>query len=401
MRKFWYAASIALISMVCLASCSDDDAPNWEGKIPSATYTDANGLTLNVNGAPMVGKTAKIDVKGDKATVTLNSSFNLAEIPDLPQGLGTVIEGPGVLPGSAETVLNVTLEETQGGAAFSGKDETQFCTFEYNGKATESSIEINITNVVLKDKSLVGSYRLLPYNVNEDWESDEYGTVYSEPIYVKWESTASLDLFGSPMKPADLIKLLMTMPLLEDMTVRIPDMLCANLQNVRLGETGDITATYLDNEADTETPTYIQSPANIAQYIVESNGNMRLWLNPQAIIKDATRADTGIDINNLLGNIIVQLSPMLKDGVPLRYRVDGANTTIYLDTQTILPLLKTNVSPLLRNEEVINRLVAIIAADESMASLAPMIPAILRSAADVIDGTTTLEVGLNLTTAAN
>lgn len=402
-KKFLYSASVAIV-MACFSSCSNDDGPKHPvSSIPSATYTDATGMALSVNGESMVGKTAKIDVDSDNpslATITLSSTFNLADIPDIPADLGTtVLQGPGVIPGSPTTVLNVTLKEVKSGeATFAGTEESEYCTYEYSGKATKSSIEINITNVKLKDQSLAGLYRLLPYNVNEDFESDDYGTVYSEPIYVKWESTADLDLLGTPMKPADLIKLLMSMPLLNDMNTRIPDMLCTLMKDVRLGDDGSIIANYADINSELETPIYQLSPANMAQYVLTGDNTMRFWLNPQAIMKATVRAEAGININNLLGNVIAQLAPMLKDGVPMRYKVNGDNTTIYLDTATLLPLLKNNVVPLLRDENIVNQLVDLVSADESMSFIAPMLPSMIESAANVINGTTTLEIGLNLTT---
>lgn len=406
MKKFMCIAAMSLFVMASFTSCSDDDEPKQEINIPSGVYSDSQGLTLTVNGEPMIGKTAEFTPNASdpsKATITLKSTFDLASIPNVPGSLATLnFEGPGVIPGSPVTVLKVDLVEVKGDAAkFSGKDENEYCTFEYNGSVSDSSIEINFTNVTLKDLSLAGFYRLLPYNVNEDFESDEYGTVYSEPVYVKWESTADFDFLGTAMKPADLIKLLMTMPLLDDMSVRIPDMLYTLLQDVRFEDNGNIIANYLDTNSESETPTYRLSPANMAQYVVTGKNSLRFWLNPQAVMKDATRAGTSIDLNNLFGNVIAQVAPMLKEGVPMRYTVNGTNTTIYLATETILPLLKQNVVPLLRNQDVVNRLVELVKADESMAGFAEIIPGMLTSAADMIDGTTTLEVGLNLTTATN
>ncbi len=403
-KNFLYSASIALM-MACLVSCSDDEP---EYSIPSATYTDSTGLTLNVNGVLMVGKTAQIDVDANNpsaAAITLSSTFNLADIPDVPAELGTTeLAGPGVIPGSPVTVLNVALDYVESGeATFAGNDATDYCTFEYSGTVTETSIDINIANLKLKDLSLAGFYRLLPYKINDDWESDEYGTVYSEPVYVKWESSASLDFLGSPMPPANLVKLLMAMPLIND-AVTIPDMLCTLLQDVRFGDDGNILANYADFNGNLEELEFRLSPANMAQYVVTAPGNMRFYLNPQAVMMAAGRADSApidININNLLGNVMAQLSPMLKDGVPMYYKVSGANTTIYLDTQLLKPLLQNSVVPLLSDENLVNQLVALVAADESLAMIAEALPSMIQSVVDVINGTTTLEIGLNLTTATN
>ncbi|MCM1006261.1 MAG: DUF4925 domain-containing protein [Prevotella sp.] len=403
MNKFLFPAAALALAVCSLSSCSDDD-PKWENLVESGTYTDAKGLSLTVNGEPMVGKTVVFEqntANPDKGTITISSTFDLGAIPGVPSSMAsTVLDGPGVIPGSAVTVLNVNLVELKGAQAkFQGSDENEYCTFEYNGIVTDNSIDLNITNLKLKNLTLAGTYTLPPYDVNDDWESDEYGTVYYNPIYVNWQSTADFDFLGTPMPVENLVSLLMTMPLLNDMTVRVPDMMSNLLENVTFGEDGNITASYLDLDADK--PTYFKSPVNMAQYAVTGENSLRFWLNPQAVIKEATRAETGIDINNLLGNVMAQLTPMLKDGVPMRYKIDNTTTTVYLDTETLLPLLKQNVVPLLKNEALVKQLTDLLEQDEDMAFLATMIPSMISSAANVIENTTVLEIGLNLSTATN
>ena len=89
---------------------------------------------------------------------------------------------------------------------------------------------------------------------------------------------------------------------------------------------------------------------------------------------------------------------MMSDGLPMHYNANGNELTVYLGTETLLPLLKTNVLPLLRDEAFVQMVVELLSADEEGmgAMIAPMLPSMLKSAADVIDGTTKLEIGLNL-----
>ena len=137
----------------------------------------------------------------------------------------------------------------------------------------------------------------------------------------------------------------------------------------------------------------------MAQYVVTGDNSMRFFLNPQAVIAasgEESRATRDLDINNLLGNVMAQLVPMMADGVPMRYEFPTSTTpVIYLDTEVLLPLLK-HVSPLLRDEALVNQLVELVKQDESMGFIADSLPAMLASAADVIDNTTKIQIGLNL-----
>lgn len=397
MKKFFYLSAIALVAMTALPSCSDDDDPK-DVAIPAGVFTDANGLTLTVNGQPMLGKTVKFEPTGaDKATLTISSTFDLSAIPDVPENFAsTQIAGPGAIPGDAVTTLYVDLKDVKGNSAsFSGNGSNDFCTYSYSGIVTDKAVELSISGLKLKDLTLAGKYTLLPYTVNDDWESDEYGMVYTEPIYANWQSTSTIDFMGMPMPMENLLRLLMSMPLLDNMTVTIPDMLCGSLNEVQFAEDGNIFAKY--KESADGVCQLKESPANLAQYAVSSSNSLRFWLNPQAIMADATRADAMPDINNLLGNVIAQLAPMMKDGIPMQFKRDGDNTTVYLDTQLLLPLLKQNVLPLLRNEQIVNALIAMVKTDESMAFIADMLPGMISSVADVIENTTVLEIGLNLT----
>lgn len=82
------------------------------------TYDMASGLSLSYSGEPMLGKTVKFTPDASdvtKATLTMSSSFDLSEIPDIPESLKQTVAGPGVIPGSAEVVLPVSLTEGANG----------------------------------------------------------------------------------------------------------------------------------------------------------------------------------------------------------------------------------------------------------------------------------------------
>lgn len=401
MKKF-SILSFALLALLgfSLSSCSNDDP---EPKREAQVFTDATGLTLSYNGNPVIGKTVTFtpDQKdANKGTLLINSVFNPNAIPGLPEGLATELPGPGVLPGSPDTSIEISLD---GKGAFSGNAESEYVTYKYAGTLDSKTLKLDITEAKLKDTAIVGVWGLPPY-VADEWT----GEISSTPIYAVWESTADIDFLGSPNKPQAILNLLMAMPLLNDMTARIPDALLAALKNINFQDDGNVIASYADIDASDlgagKEFTYQNSPANLAQYVLLPGNNMRFFLNPQAIAQfeaeKATKADGDtpiVDINNLLGNVMAQVSPMLSAGVPMRYALDGNGLRVYLDTEVLLPLLKQNVLPLLRDEKVINALVALVSADESMGFIAALLPGMLKSVGDVIEGTTKLEIGLNLT----
>ena len=226
---------------------------------------------------------------------------------------------------------------------------------------------------------------------------EETYEINSNPIHVVWESSANFNFLGSPMPVGDIIKLLMVMPLLNDMSVTVPDMLSRLLTSVELREDGNIVANYME---DGETPA--TSSPNMVQYVIPAKNKMLVFINPQAVIAedaDSRSASRALDVNNLLNNILAQVAPMLSNGVPMATAQEGNALSVYMDTDLLLPLLKTNVLPLLRDEELVKQLVDMVASDPDMGMFAPMLPPMIASMGDVIEGTTKIEVGLNFTKA--
>lgn len=395
MKKVLFYGLGALVALATLSSCSKDD-PEPAPSFQQVTRTEANGLTLTVNNVPVAGATVEFTPETNaQATLKVYNSLDLSAYPGVPEVLKTTIAGPGVIPGTAQIILPVILESAgNNSASFSGTGSATYASYKYNGTVSNDAIKLAFTDVRLLDTSLAGRYTLAPYEMDDDFESENYGDILSSPVFVNWESGAKIDFMGTPMTPADLCKLLMIMPLLNDMTMTVPQYMETLLKDVTLGEDGNIIASYLD--LDAETPNYLTSPANMAQYVVTDNSHMLFFLNPQAVIADASRAASIPDMNNVLANVFAQLSPMVANGVPLNYKVGANSTSIYLGTETLLPLLKNNVLPLLRNEALVNYLVEIVQANEDMGFLAPMLPGMLASVADVIEQTTVLEIGLNL-----
>ncbi len=417
MKKFALMSVSLLMALMPLTSCSSDDDPKKVGPVAplfsETVYTAENGLELTYSGAPMLGKTVKFTPDandGTKGSLTLYSTFDLSAIPVDDALEPAPIAGPGVIPGSAETVLDIKLEGNSDNASFSGSSENLYCRFNYNGEISKEGLKLNITDVKLNNTSLCANWKLTKYAMD-----DETYEISANPIHIVWESGANINLFGSPLPVSDLLKLLMAMPLLNDMTLTLPDALNSVLNDVSFLEDGNIQATYLD--AENGATEFAKSPLNLMQYVLNGSNSMLLFINPQAVIaadaennpdepenpdspakamsRDGETAEPAFDIDALLPNIMAQLVPMLSTGVPMAYNIDGEKLCLYLDTDILLPLLKQNVLPLLRNEEFVKSIIDMVAADPDMGYIAMFLPDMLTSIADVIDQTTRLQVGLN------
>ena len=177
-----------------------------------------------------------------------------------------------------------------------------------------------------------------------------------------------------------------------------------------------MTARYLDTEA--ETPAETTSPKGLARYVVKDDNTILLFLDPAAIAvanadvpkKAKTRAD--LDIDALLNQVMTEIVPMISNGLPIHYgksikldengenptEIDDPNiVSFYLGTETLLPILKM-AAPILSDPDMIDAIVAIASQDPTMGGMASMmLPGMLQALPEIVDQTTTVEIGINLT----
>ncbi|MDE5870761.1 MAG: DUF4925 domain-containing protein, partial [Muribaculaceae bacterium] len=326
---------------------------------------------------------------------------------------GLTIPSSGVLPGTPKTEINVVLEGDGNDCSFKGNGETDYCTYSYSGKVTEEKLEFNLTDVRLKNTTLAGTWTLPElYQIDPDWP--EYGATPN--IYnvarIEWQSEKGIEIFpGYEMPIASILGMTLMMPMVGDGDAKVSpvEMLAMTLKSVTFHEDGNVTACYVNASDMSQAP--VTSPSGIAQYAVTSEGNLRLFLNPAAIIantvKAAAKAGTrATDISLIVEGMMQQLIPMLTQGVPVSYgkaiinsdgelNDDPDTLSFYLGTETLLPLLKT-LMPLLSDEEFINGIVEEASKDPDMGSMAGMLPQIFSSLPGIIETTTKIEIGINL-----
>lgn len=393
-KNLFYYLFAVICSVTLFTSCSDDDDEKMVNPVPQTTFTGENGLQLTYNGAPMPGKkvTFTPDVtNAQKATLRLEGEFDLNGILGKAKSAAaredvSMPTAPGVLPGSPVVTLPVDLTINGDKCSFAGTSETDYCTFSYKGEVSAGAMELALSEVKLKNAKLAGmTWKLKPYDKEDPNETD--------PIYLVWEAEKKVFDF---LPIESVLKLALRMELIAagaDHKVSATEMLGTVLQDVTFMEDGNIVATYKDAaNGGTE---WTKSPVNLAQYVVENDNQIKVFLNPAAIIAAVNNAGRAIDVQTVIQQAIQILYPMLVNGVPVAFEQTEDALSVYLNTELLLPLLKTLVVPLLSDEEVVAMLVELMKKDPDFSEMADLAEPMLKAFPEIIESTTKVEIGLN------
>ena len=392
-KNLFYYLFTVICSVTLFASCSDDDE-KVVNPVPQTTFTGENGLQLTYNGAPMLGKKVTFTpdaTNAQKATLRLEGEFDLNGILGKAKSAAaredvSMPTAPGVLPGSPVVTLPVDLTINGDQCSFAGTSETDYCTFSYKGEVSAGAMELALSEVKLKNAKLAGmTWKLKPYDKEDPNETD--------PIYLVWEAEKKVFDF---LPIESVLKLALRMELIAagaDHKVSATEMLGTVLQDVTFMEDGNIVATYKDAaNGGTE---WTKSPVNLAQYVVENDNQIKVFLNPAAIIAAVNNAGRSVDIQTVIQQAIQMLYPMLVNGVPVAFEQTEDALSVYLNTELLLPLLKTLVVPLLSDEEVVAMLVELMKKDPDFSEMADLAEPMLKAFPEIIESTTKVEIGLN------
>lgn len=394
-KNLFYYLFAVICSVTLFTSCSDDDDEKMVNPVPQTTFTGENGLQLTYNGAPMPGKKVTFTpdaTNAQKATLRLEGEFDLNGILGKAKSAAaredvSMPTAPGVLPGSPVVTLPVDLTINGDQCSFAGTSETDYCTFSYKGEVSAGAMELDLSEVKLKNAKLAGmTWKLEPYDETNPNETD--------PIYLVWE--AEKKVLGCFMPIESVLKIALRMDLIAagaDNKISATDMLGTVLQDVTFMEDGNIVATYKDAaNGGTE---WTKSPVNLAQYVVENDNQMKVFLNPAAIIAAVNNAGRAVDVQAVIQQAIQMLYPMLVNGVPVAFGQTDDALSVYLNTELLLPLLKTLVVPLLSDEEVVAMLVELMKKDPDFGEMAGLAEPTLKAFPEIIESTTKVEIGLN------
>lgn len=396
-KNLFYYLFAVICSVTLFTSCSDDDDEKMVNPVPQTTFTGENGLQLTYNGAPMPGKKVTFTpdaTNAQKATLRLEGEFDLngilgkAKSAAAREDVSMPTVPPGVLPGSPVVTLPVDLTINGDKCSFAGTSETDYCTFSYKGEVSAGAMELALSEVKLKNAKLAGmTWKLKPYDKEDPNETD--------PIYLVWEAEKKVFDF---LPIESVLKLALRMELIAagaDHKVSATEMLGTVLQDVTFMEDGNIVATYKDAaNGGTE---WTKSPVNLAQYVVENDNQIKVFLNPAAIIAAVNNAGRAVDVQTVIQQTIQMLYPMLVNGVPVAFEQteDALSVYLNLNTELLLPLLKTLVVPLLSDEEVVAMLVELMKKDPDFSEMADLAEPMLKAFPEIIESTTKVEIGLN------
>lgn len=393
-KNLFYYLFAVICSVTLFTSCSDDDDEKMVNPVPQTTFTGENGLQLTYNGAPMPGKKVTFTpdaTNAQKATLRLEGEFDLNGILGKAKSAAaredvSMPTAPGVLPGSPVVTLPVDLTINGDKCSFAGTSETDYCTFSYKGEVSAGAMELALSEVKLKNAKLAGmTWKLKPYDKEDPNETD--------PIYLVWEAEKKVFDF---LPIESVLKFALRMKLIAagaDHKVSATEMLGTVLQDVTFMEDGNIVATYKDAaNGGTE---WTKSPVNLAQYVVENDNQIKVFLNPAAIIAAVNNAGRAVDVQTVIQQTIQMLYPMLVNGVPVAFEQTEDALSVYLNTELLLPLLKTLVVPLLSDEEVVAMLVELMKKDPAFSEMADLAEPMLKAFPEIIESTTKVEIGLN------
>lgn len=381
-KNLFYYLFAVICSVALFTSCSDDDDDKVVSPVGETTFTDANGLALTYSGVSMLGKKVTFTpnaADATKATLTLSGLMDLSSIfrsNDTP-----AVNSPGVIPGETTTTLNVENMIIDGDkVVFEGTEENNGRSIKYSGEATSENMNLAL-EVTMPSNVLSGT----------SWDLAPTGTMFEgdpmAPIHVKWDA----DEFPFNEGTWDInsaISLIVSMTQIEGKS--IPQLLSGVLNKVTFLPDGNIQAEYKNSLTDTEWRT---SELNIATYTV-SNNRIYLFLNLSQIMASANR---DINSNEILGSLIPVVLPMLSNGVPLAYVKEEGKMSVYLDTETLLPVLQV-LAPMFENEEFVTGVADMLKeqAGDMGALVDLFLKPVLVAIPQIVSTTETVQIGLKL-----
>ena len=239
------------------------------------------------------------------------------------------------------------------------------------------------------------TFDLQPVFVQEAEDAFSDPVIVGRPDIIEWESTNLIYTAGegqSGSSVVDVMNLLLAFMPIDGLNQGETYMhaLQRTLRHISFLPDGNIQAEYVEN-LTTEKDNWQKSPLGVATYRIESNSTMRLFINLDKIMMSRAGAEEA------LAPLMATLLKVLEGGIPLNYVVDGAKMSVYMDQNFLLPILR-DLKPLFGNKAILDLVKE--EANKAMPGLGfvinPIIGAIFRDMPAVIDGTTSIKLGLNL-----
>lgn len=422
-----HALSFLLLSSVVLIGCSDDKKTPVT-PLGDKTYTSSS-LELFYNGNPMSNKTVILSQNGTKASIKVFSEFDLSQLS--VSGLKGKIPGPGALPGTPLLSFDVDMSEDGKVWHFATSGETQYALFSCSGFAADSKLKLFFNDVKLKSGGVKPSV-WSPASIRKN----DKGEFISLPVYVDWQydPLPEIDFDFSP-----LLEAIFTLPVLpvynNTAYMSISQAINEIIKYVAFREDGNIIISYISKAGGAAQLS--QTLPNGYQYIIDSPGSVKLYINPMSLIgtilvntsggvpesdvtiigngmypsgnsESGSPSDDSQTINAILSFLKTDLGqkitssmmelilPQISEGFPLSYRVDDSSMQLYITTEQALKFAEAIITPILEDDTLIQAIKSYIASDEFLSGFLPDVDKLLRLLPEALLRTTNFNLGLNL-----
>lgn len=431
--KTYLPLSLCLLAGIMLLQACSDEEPSIS-PLPEKTYTGNAALKLEYNDAPMSGKSVTYTQSGNTANLVMNSTVSLEELSAALKGL-PVIPGPGVLPGTPALTLPVDLHADGGKYKFEGSGETDYVSYRYSGDVNADILDFEFEDVMLKNQRLANTV-WVPAPTEK--ETDGIG-FKSLPLHIVWECSLPPILEGFDRTVQDALILMATLPIIpvynNTAYMSLVQAIGSALKTIAFRPDGNAVATYL--QTNNGSAQFAQAPICMIQYVPLSDTILKLYINPtdlmgQILINTSShpelpanpfgkssrkmaRANVGStatgdntategttvtegstpSLQDMM-QIISKLAPMLSEGIPIQYDLTQTSLQLYLNTETLLPLLQGVMVPLLEDPIIQASIIEKISANPSLSGYVPVIKALVAAFPQLLASTTRIEFGINL-----
>lgn len=406
MKKLYLLPLATLI----FTACDKSDGENLP-VLTDKTYEGLTELNLMYDKAPMVGKSATLT----DDVLTFDSKVDLGSLSDALKAIPP-IPGPGALPGSPAVSIKLNFAPNEDKYSFAGSGETDYVTYSYLGNITEDKLNFNFYNVKLKDAHMA----------NHVWKPAPADAATGvSPFHIVWETSQPglLEYFDGSIE--DALKLIVTLPMIpaySNTAYMSPTQAINNgLQALSFNSNGNLVVTYL--QSANGAAQFAQAPLCMLQYINLGNGYAKLCVNPTDLVsliiinntnkpdipehpfgKSMTRSGESGGLADILAllspeemqQILAVVSPMLSQGFPVQYTLNGNKLDIFMPTEILVPMIKNFIAPMLAKPEVQEMIAAKLEQSAALKPYLPIIKAFMIALPLIMETTTKAEIGLSL-----
>lgn len=368
----------------------------------------------------MAGKQCVLSPEdGGSVSLLFESLFDLSQLgskfKDLPP-----VQSPGVLPGSSKLMISVPLNVKDGKYVYSIDGETEAVTYSLKGSISDKLLTADFSNVKLKNQTFTGG-------VWAPMPASGLPTADTQPFHIVWETALPIPFPELEYTIQDMLRILVNIPMIpvynNTAEMSLSQVIANGLKTVAFNPDGNILVTYLQTANGASV--FTLAPKCAFQYVPLTDKMLSLFINPtdllSLILLNNDKKDPNIPENpwkknnsisggrvirnsevssaDLFANIAKLILPMVAQGFPTNSVIDGKQMQLYIGTEVLLPLLKQGVVPMLQDPSVVAMIGQYISDNESLRPYAKELTLLLEILPTLMDQTTRLEIGLNLTKA--